>query len=96
MKIYVPMDSAAKALGAEEVAAAIRTEAQARGLEVTIIRNGTRGMIWLEPLVEIDSGYGASGPWPCDARRCSGLVERHIGGAGQGSGYRLLCPARHA
>ncbi|HEY9038433.1 MAG TPA: NADH-quinone oxidoreductase subunit NuoF [Roseovarius sp.] len=64
MKIYVPMDSAAKALGANEVAAAIRVEADGRGLDVTIIRNGTRGMIWLEPLVEIDSGTGrqAFGP----------------------------------
>ncbi len=64
MKIYVPMDSAAKALGADDVAAAIRSEADARGLDVTIIRNGTRGMIWLEPLVEIDNGAGrqAYGP----------------------------------
>ncbi|SFJ70416.1 formate dehydrogenase beta subunit [Celeribacter neptunius] len=54
MKIYVPMDSAAKALGADEVAEAIRAEVEMRGLEAEIVRNGTRGMIWLEPLVEID------------------------------------------
>ncbi|SFU18809.1 formate dehydrogenase beta subunit [Sedimentitalea nanhaiensis] len=64
MKIYVPMDSAAKALGADDVADAIRREAEARGLDVTLIRNGSRGMIWLEPLVEIDRGDGreAFGP----------------------------------
>ncbi|KGM88973.1 hypothetical protein rosmuc_01198, partial [Roseovarius mucosus DSM 17069] len=50
MKIYVPMDSAAKALGAEEVVAAIRAAAPA----AEIIRTGTRGMIWLEPLVEVE------------------------------------------
>lgn len=54
MRIYVPRDSAAKALGADEVADAIRTEADQRGLDVDIIRNGTRGMIWLEPLVEVE------------------------------------------
>lgn len=54
MKLYVPMDSAAKALGADEVAEALTREAHLRGLDVEIIRNGTRGMIWLEPLVEID------------------------------------------
>lgn len=59
MKIYVPMDSAAKALGAEEVVAAIRAAAPA----AEIIRTGTRGMIWLEPLVEVEidgvrHGYG--------------------------------------
>ena len=52
MKIWVPMDSAAKALGAEEVVTAIRAEAERRGVEIEIARNGTRGMIWLEPLVE--------------------------------------------
>ncbi|EPX75616.1 NAD-dependent formate dehydrogenase beta subunit [Salipiger mucosus DSM 16094] len=61
------MDSAAKALGAEEVALALRAEAEARGLEVEILRNGTRGMIWLEPLVEVEidgtrHGYGPAEP----------------------------------
>ena len=55
MKIFVPLDSAAKALGADEVAAAIQIEAGNRGLDVTVVRNGSRGMIWLEPLVEIET-----------------------------------------
>ncbi|WP_460274081.1 formate dehydrogenase beta subunit [Celeribacter sp. ULVN23_4] len=55
MKIYVPMDSAAKALGADDVAATLAQEIAARGLDAEIIRNGTRGMIWLEPLVEIET-----------------------------------------
>ncbi|MCA0043972.1 formate dehydrogenase beta subunit [Celeribacter litoreus] len=54
MKIYVPLDSAAKALGADEVADAITQEIAARGIDAEIVRNGTRGMIWLEPLVEIE------------------------------------------
>nr|WP_323781785.1 NADH-quinone oxidoreductase subunit NuoF [Amylibacter sp.] len=58
MKIYVPQDSAAKAVGADELAAAIVAEAAARGAAVDLIRNGTRGMIWLEPLVEVDTGTG--------------------------------------
>ncbi|MEX2519707.1 MAG: NADH-ubiquinone oxidoreductase-F iron-sulfur binding region domain-containing protein [Paracoccaceae bacterium] len=56
MKIYIPRDSAAKALGADEVAAAIAAEAARRGLDVTVVRNGSRGMIWLEPLVEMEEG----------------------------------------
>ncbi|MEZ5910899.1 MAG: NADH-quinone oxidoreductase subunit NuoF [Paracoccaceae bacterium] len=70
MKIYVPLDSAAKALGADEVADALMTEAKARGLDVQIVRNGSRGMIWLEPLVEIerDGARLAYGPVaPADA-----------------------------
>ncbi len=63
MKIYVPLDSAAKALGADEVADAIVSQAADRGLDVQVVRNGSRGMIWLEPLVELDQdgtriGYG--------------------------------------
>ena len=67
MKIFVPLDSAAKALGADEVAEAVAREAQARGLDVQLVRNGTRGMVWLEPLVEVETpegriGYGNVNP----------------------------------
>jgi formate dehydrogenase iron-sulfur subunit len=63
MKIYVPMDSAAKALGAEDVVAALRSAAP----DADIIRTGTRGMIWLEPLVEMEidgvrHGFGPAEP----------------------------------
>ncbi len=56
MRIYVPRDSAAKALGADDVARAIAEEAARRGQTIEIVRNGTRGMIWLEPLVEVEDG----------------------------------------
>ena len=67
MRIWVPRDSAAKALGADAVAEAVAVEAAARGLDVQIVRNGTRGMIWLEPLVEVEQdgvriGYGPVSP----------------------------------
>jgi len=53
MKIYIPRDAAAKALGADEVARAILSEAARQGVSVDLVRNGSRGMIWLEPLVEV-------------------------------------------
>ncbi|WP_417270142.1 formate dehydrogenase beta subunit [Celeribacter sp.] len=55
MKIYVPLDSAAIALGADDVASAITAYAKARGMDIEIVRNGSRGMVWLEPLVEIET-----------------------------------------
>ncbi|EKE72917.1 MULTISPECIES: NADH-quinone oxidoreductase subunit NuoF [Roseobacteraceae] len=81
MKIYVPMDSAAKALGADDVAGVLAAEAQKRGLEVEIIRNGTRGMIWLEPLVEIEKdgvrqAYGPIAPTDVGAL-LDGRVDTH-------------------
>jgi len=64
MKIYVPRDAAAKALGADAVAKAVVAEAAKRGVTVELIRNGSRGMVWLEPLVEVETDQGrvAFGP----------------------------------
>ena len=64
MKIYLPLDSAAVALGADEIAAALNDYSAKAGVDLTIIRNGSRGMVWLEPLIEIDNPAGrmAFGP----------------------------------
>ena len=75
MKIYVPMDSAAKALGADEVAESIKREAASRGIDAEIIRNGSRGMVWLEPLVEIDQGQGRIGYGPVSADDVPALLD---------------------
>jgi formate dehydrogenase iron-sulfur subunit len=62
--VYVPRDAAALSLGAEDVAQAISTEIASRHAEARVVRNGTRGMCWLEPLVEVQiaSGRVAYGP----------------------------------
>ncbi|WP_415146440.1 formate dehydrogenase beta subunit [Limimaricola cinnabarinus] len=54
MKIYVPRDAAALAVDAEKVAEAVMAEAKIREIEVELVRNGSRGMLWLEPMVEIE------------------------------------------
>jgi formate dehydrogenase iron-sulfur subunit len=53
--VFVPGDAAAVSVGADEVAAAF----EAAGAHV--VRNGSRGMLWLEPLVELDTGAGRVG-----------------------------------
>jgi formate dehydrogenase iron-sulfur subunit len=60
MRVFIPRDSAARSVGADAVAAAL---AQALP-EATIVRNGSRGMLWLEPLVEVETADGriAFGP----------------------------------
>ncbi|MCV6905900.1 MAG: NADH-quinone oxidoreductase subunit NuoF [Achromobacter xylosoxidans] len=62
--IYVPRDAAALAMDADAVAAAIELAADERGLAVQVVRNGSRGLLWLEPLVEINTPEGrlAYGP----------------------------------
>jgi formate dehydrogenase iron-sulfur subunit len=66
--IYVPRDSAALSVGAEDTAMAIGAEAALRGLEIRLVRNGSRGMLWLEPLVEVQTPTGrmAYGPVTVD------------------------------
>ena len=64
VRIFVPRDSTAVALGANEVANAIIAEAKARGVAIQLVRNGSRGMFWLEPMVEVETAAGriAFGP----------------------------------
>ena len=64
MKIYLPLDSAAVALGADEIAAALQEQARAKGIDLTLVRNGSRGMVFLEPMAEVEtpSGRLAFGP----------------------------------
>jgi formate dehydrogenase iron-sulfur subunit len=62
--VYVPRDSAARSVGADAVAQAIASEAGSLKQPVRIVRNGSRGMFWLEPLVEVATSKGrvAYGP----------------------------------
>ena len=71
--VYVPRDAAALSVGAERVAAAIAREAASRGIDLTLKRNGTRGMCWLEPLVEIVIGSERYGYGPVTERDVAGL-----------------------
>lgn len=64
MKVYVSRDAAALSVGADEIAHAIAAEAGPRAAEIEIVRTGSRGMLWLEPLVEVQTAEGriAYGP----------------------------------
>ncbi|MFY8145597.1 MAG: formate dehydrogenase, partial [Rhodobacter sp.] len=79
MRIYVPRDSAAKALGADEVASAVKAEALRRGLEVTVVRNGSRGMVWLEPLLEVETQAGRLAFGPVGPGDVAGLFDAGFG-----------------
>ena len=59
-RVYIPADSTARSLGADAVAEAIA----GLGLDVNVVRTGSRGLYWLEPLVEIDTGAGRVGFGP--------------------------------
>ncbi len=75
VKVYVPRDSAALSVGAEGVARAIAKQAASRGLDVTVVRNGSRGMFWLEPLVEVETPQGRIAYGPVSAEAVPGLFD---------------------
>jgi formate dehydrogenase iron-sulfur subunit len=80
MRIFVPRDSAARSIGADEVAAAIEAGLRDRGIDAEIVRNGSRGMLWLEPLVEVETAAGRVGYGPVSLRDVAGLLDAGLAG----------------
>lgn len=76
--IYVPRDSSAISLGANRVAAAIQAEAAKRNVEINLVRNGSRGMFWLEPLVEVATPAGRIAYGPVQVADVAGLFDAGI------------------
>jgi formate dehydrogenase iron-sulfur subunit len=73
--LYVPRDSAALAVGAERVARRIAAEARARHADVRIVRNGSRGLFWLETLVEVATPAGRVAYGPVSPADVAGLFD---------------------
>ncbi len=73
--VYVPGDSSALSLGAEKTAVAIASEAAQRGVEIDLVRNGSRGLFWLEPLVEVATPAGRIAFGPVQASDVPGLFD---------------------
>ena len=74
-KVFVPRDATALALGAETVARAIADTARTRGIDIDIVRNGSRGMFWLEPLIEVATPSGRIAYGPVKAADVAGLFD---------------------
>lgn len=72
VKVYIPIDAAALSVGAQDVAEAIAARG---GNDVQIIRNGSRGMLYLEPLVEVETPDGRVGYGPVSAEDVDSLFD---------------------
>ncbi|MCB1602938.1 MAG: formate dehydrogenase, partial [Xanthomonadales bacterium] len=86
VRIFVPCDAAALSVGADAVARAIGAEAARRGLAVEIVRTGSRGMFWLEPLVEVETAQGRIAYGPVAPRDVAALFDA---GFAQGGAHAL-------
>ena len=72
-KVFVPRDAAARSVGADEVAERIPRQPNGR-CGVELIRNGSRGMLWLEPMVEVETPEGRVGYGPVAPEDVDGLI----------------------
>lgn len=70
--IYVPGDTAARSVGSDDVATVITELA---GESVNVIRTGSRGLLWLEPLVEVSTPRGRIGYGPVRAEDVPSLLR---------------------
>ena len=86
IKVYVPRDSSALSLGAEKTAKAIVAEAAKRGVDINLVRNGSRGLFWLEPLLEVETSIGRVAYGPVKPKDVAGLFDA---GFLEGGSHRL-------
>ncbi len=74
LKVYVPQDSSAISVGANAVAEAIA----AGNTDIEIVRNGTRGLFWLEPMVEVETDQGRVAYGPVSPSDVESLINQGI------------------
>lgn len=79
MKIFVPRDATAIAVGADEVVAAFERIAEKRGLPIEIVRTGSRGLHWLEPMVEVATPKGRVAYGPVSSEDVASVFESMAG-----------------
>ena len=75
LRVFIPADAAALSVGADAVARAVADEAARRGVLVEVIRTGSRGLLWLEPLVEVATEQGRLGFGAVRAGEVAGLFD---------------------
>src|SRR5258706_11523421 len=81
VRVFVPCDAAALAMGAEAVANAVHAEIVSRKLDFRLIRNGSRGLLWLERLVEVETPKGRVGYGPVKATDVKSIFDAGLGQA---------------
>ena len=85
-RIFISRDMASVSLGADRIAAALTRLAAERGLSIDIVRTGSRGLVWLEPLVEVETAQGRIAYGPLKMGDLAGLLDA---GALEGGAHAL-------
>ena len=77
-QVFISQDAASLALGSSRLARAIADHAAQQGLALDIVRTGSRGLFWLEPLVEVETAEGRIAYGPIQPRDMAGLFDANF------------------
>lgn len=77
-RLYIPRDAGAVAVGADDLAATFEAQARKRNIDLQIIRTGSRGLYWLEPMVEVATSSGRVAYGPVTVADVSALIDAGI------------------
>jgi len=72
---YIPQDTTALALGADKVAEALLDASGEQNQSIELVRNGSRGLFWLEPLLEVDTDRGRIAFGPVSAQDIACILD---------------------
>jgi len=75
LRFFLPRDAGALAVGADAVAQALTLAARQRGLEIELVRTGSRGLYWLEPLLEVETPQGRLAFGPVEADEIDAILD---------------------
>jgi formate dehydrogenase iron-sulfur subunit len=78
LRIFVSCDAGAVAVGADEVALVLALAAGKRGIDVEIVRTGSRGLYWLEPMIEVATPKGRVAFGPVTEFNANSVLEAMI------------------
>ena len=82
VRLYVPKDSGALAAGADAVARALQTAAARKSAGIEIVRTGSRGLYWLEPMVEVATPAGRIAYGPVAVSDAEEILAAALAGGG--------------
>jgi formate dehydrogenase iron-sulfur subunit len=85
-RLFIARDAGALAVGADVVVAALGAAAKRRGVDVEIVRTGSYGLYWAEPMVEVATPAGRVAYGPVSAGDVEPLLNA---GLLDGKGHRL-------
>jgi formate dehydrogenase iron-sulfur subunit len=75
LRVFIARDAGAVAVGADEVALALTELVQARGIGIDLVRTGSRGLYWLEPMVEVATPVGRIAFGPVTTADVTSLID---------------------